>query len=164
MSRRTRAFVIAFLIALGADQGTKIWARHTLKPRVPPTMTVIPGYWEFEYAENTGSAFSFLRGRPETRWILFGFGIVALGVIFTYLKKAPEDRARLGAELGLLAGGAVGNLLDRGVHGRVTDFVLWHVGAHRWPNFNVADAALVIGIAGLLLDWKPQPKKEPASS
>jgi signal peptidase II len=162
MTPKARAFLLIFVLAVGADQGSKIWARHALKPKAPATVSVIPGYWDWEYAENTGSAFSFLRGRPETRWLLLGFGLLALGVIATYLRKAPENHARLGASLGLLAGGAVGNLIDRGLYGKVTDFVLWHVGAHRWPNFNVADAMLVFGICGLLLDWKPAPKKEPA--
>jgi signal peptidase II len=161
MSPKARAFLLTFVLAVGADQATKLWARDVLKPRIT-SISVIPGYWNWEYAENTGSAFSFLRGRPETRWLLFGLGLVALGVIAAYLRKAPPEHARLGASLGLLAGGAVGNLIDRGLYGKVTDFVLWHVGAHRWPNFNVADAMLVFGTCGLLLDWKPARKKEPA--
>jgi len=57
----------------------------------------------------------------------------------------------------------VGNWIDRASYGYVTDFILWKVGAHRWPNFNVADAALLIGIAGLLIDMKP-PEKENKST
>jgi signal peptidase II len=162
MKPKLIGFVLALAVAIGADQASKVWARHVLAPRAPATISVIPGYWEFEYAENTGSAFSFLRGRPETRWILFGLGMVALIVIGTYLKRAPADHARLGVEIGLLAGGAIGNLIDRALYGQVTDFVLWHVGTHRWPNFNVADAALVLGIAGLLVDWRPPLQKESA--
>ena len=54
--------------------------------------------------------------------------------------------------------GAVGNIADRVVIGRVTDFVVWKVGTHEWPTFNVADAALVVGVIGLLIDLKPPPK------
>ena len=83
---------------------------------------------------------------------------MALGVVAYYLRKATPGQRRIAAELGLLAGGAIGNLIDRAAYGYVTDFILWKMGAHRWPNFNVADAALLIGIAGLLIDMKPAEK------
>jgi signal peptidase II len=155
---KVKWFVIALFLTLALDQGTKIWARHSLKPNAPQTMKVIPGYFELEYAENTGAAFSFLRGRPEAKFILFGFGVIALGVVVVYLRRAKPDERRLGAELGLLAGGALGNLIDRVIYGHVTDFILWQVPGHRWPNFNIADAALVVGIIGLLFDMKPEEK------
>jgi signal peptidase II len=158
MVPKYKLFILAFVLALGLDQATKIWARHSLKPRAPQTITVINGYFDFEYAENTGSAFSLLRGRPEARYLLFGFGVIALGVVGYYLKKAQPTERRVGFELGLLAGGAVGNLIDRAAFGYVTDFILWKVGTHRWPNFNIADAALLIGIVGLLIDYKPAEK------
>jgi signal peptidase II len=164
VNAKVKAFVIALLVTLALDQGTKIWARAELKPHVPRTVDVIHGYFELEYAENTAAAFSLLRGRPGARYLLFGFGVIALGVVVVYLRKARPDEWRVGAELGLLAGGAIGNLLDRAVYGHVTDFVVWRIGAHRWPNFNVADAALVIGILGLLLDYKPDQKKSQVAS
>ena len=71
------------------------------------------------------------------------------------MRKAAPDARRLGAELGLLAGGALGNVIDRIATGRVTDFIVWRAGAHEWPTFNIADAALVVGIIGLLFDLKP---------
>jgi signal peptidase II len=160
VSPKIKWFVIALLLTIGLDQGTKIWARKSLAPRRPEVIKVIPGYFELEYAENTGSAFSLLRGRPEARYILFGFGVVALAVVYLYLKKAKPEQARLAAELGLLAGGALGNLIDRAIYGHVTDFILWRAGSYRWPNFNIADAALVIGIVGLMFDLKPEEKKK----
>jgi signal peptidase II len=163
VSPKVKWFVIALLLSVTLDQGTKIWARQALRPRSPGVIQVIPGYFEFEYAENTGSAFSLLRGRPEAPYILFAFGIVALGVVFMYLRKAPPGHRRLGAELGLLAGGAIGNLIDRALYHHVTDFILWRAGSHRWPNFNIADAALVVGIIGLMIDLKPEEKKKAAA-
>jgi signal peptidase II len=160
VSPKIKWFVIALLLTIALDQGTKIWARRSLAPRRPQVVTVIPGFFELEYAENTGSAFSLLRGRPEARYILFGFGMVALVVVGLYLKKAKPEQARLAAELGLLAGGAVGNLIDRAIYGHVTDFILWKAGSYRWPNFNIADAALVVGIVGLMFDMKPEEKKK----
>lgn len=158
MTAKMKYFLIALLLSLGLDQASKVWARHTLKPR-GSNIEIVPGYFELEYAENTGSAFSLLRGRPEARYVLFGFGVIALGVVAVYLRRAKPTERRLAAELGLLAGGAVGNLVDRALYGFVTDFVLWRAGPYRWPNFNIADAALVIGILGLLVDLKPEDKK-----
>jgi signal peptidase II len=163
MAPKHKLFVLAFLLSLVLDQGSKIWARAELKPKLPSVVTVVPGYFDLEYAENTGSAFSFLRGRPEARWLLTGFGIIALGVIGVFLQKAEPHQRRMAFMLGLLAGGAIGNLIDRAWFGYVTDFVLWKVGTHRWPNFNVADAALLVGIGGLLLE-KPKPKTAPAGA
>jgi signal peptidase II len=155
MAAKYRVFALVLLLALAADQGSKIWARHTLKPKYPDVVTVVPGFFDLRYSENTGSAFGLLRGVPGARYLFFVVGIGALFVVATYLKKASPTQRRLGAELGLLAGGAVGNIVDRVMYGKVTDFIVWKVGSHEWPTFNVADAALVLGILGLLIDLRP---------
>lgn len=161
-------FILLFMFSFASDQGTKIWARNTLKPLrahidpvthtvVEPTIPVIKGYWEFRYSENTGSAFGMFRDMQGARTALFIIGILCLGVIGLWLHKIPSNAAWLGAKLGLLAGGAVGNICDRVRFGRVTDFILWEVttknGVYPWPTFNVADAALVIGVISILIDW-----------
>jgi signal peptidase II len=135
-------FSITLALSFAADQLTKMWARRVLKPIYPGAIHVFNGF-DFRYAENDGSAFSLLRG-PWTPYVLFVFGLVALGVLVHYLRKA--DRPITGALFGLIAGGAAGNLLDRISFGHVTDFVVWSVSNHAWPTFNVADAALVVGI------------------
>lgn len=162
-------FVLLFVLSFAADQGTKIWARNTLRPegyptslykRNPPTIpvkTVIKGFWEFRYSENPGSAFGMFRNMQGARTLLFIVGLICLGVIGLWLYRVPNDAAWLAAKLGLLAGGAVGNIFDRVRFGRVTDFILWQIttssGVHQWPTFNVADAALVIGVISILIDW-----------
>jgi signal peptidase II len=160
MAPKHKYFLISLIASLGLDQGTKIWARNALKPILPDALTVIPGYWDFRYSENPGSAFGLFRSIPYARFFLFIIGIFALYVIWSYLKKAEPGARRLAAELGMVAGGAVGNIVDRVAIGRVTDFVVWKVGVHEWPTFNVADAALVVGVIGLLIDLKPPPKAE----
>src|SRR4029450_6959941 len=85
---------------------------------------------------------------PSTR--SFPSGVVWLLLVPAYL--LPR----------LLAGGALGNIIDRALYSKVTDFIVWKVGSHEWPTFNVADAALVVGIAGLLIDLKPEDKKAKA--
>ncbi len=159
-------FVLLFVLSFAFDQGTKVWARQTLKPQgypmlhrdtLIPVKIVIKGFWEFRYSENPGSAFGLFRNMAGARTFLFGVGILCLGVIGLWLRRVPNNAAWLAAKLGLLAGGAVGNIFDRVRFGRVTDFILWQVttssGVHQWPTFNVADAALVIGVISILIDW-----------
>ena len=160
MPRKVVFFVIALLLALGLDQGSKVWARASLKPMQPQAITVVQGYFDLQYSENTGSAFGLFRTMPGGRYFLGAIGILALGLVFRYLKKTPPELGRLGAELGLLAGGALGNIYDRVVYGRVTDFILWKVGTYHWPTFNIADAALVVGVIGLFFDMRSLEKSE----
>jgi signal peptidase II len=159
VATKYKLFLLAFVLSLGLDQATKLWARSALRPRSPEVVTVVPGYFDLQYAENTGVAFSLLRGRPDTRYLTFVFGPIALAVMAVYLRRAAPTQGRLGAELGLVASGAVGNLIDRVAYGHVTDFILWHIGEHRWPTFNIADAALVVGVIGLVFDLQPAPKQ-----
>jgi signal peptidase II len=156
MASKYRWFIIVFVLSLGFDQGSKIWARHALRPIYPAVKSVIPGIFEMRYSENPGSAFGLFRGVPGARYLLFIVGIGALILVATYLRKAAPEARRLGAELGLLAGGALGNVIDRIAYGRVTDFIVWRAGSHEWPTFNIADAALVVGVVGLLFDMRPE--------
>jgi signal peptidase II len=160
MAPKHRAFLVAFILSLGLDQWTKIWARKALQPIYPQVVTVIADYFEFRYSENTGSAFGLLRNVSWARYLFFSVGVIALAVVWQYLRRARPSEWRLAAELGLLAGGAIGNIIDRALFAKVTDFIVWRVGAHEWPTFNIADAALLVGIFGLLFDLKP-PEEEP---
>ncbi|MSP60072.1 MAG: signal peptidase II [Myxococcales bacterium] len=150
-------FAALFTISLAADQVTKIWARSSLKGH--PPITVIEGFFDFRYSENPGSAFGLFRNVAGARWLLLGIGLIAMGVVVSLLRKVKPNQLRLAAELGLLAGGALGNIIDRVASGVVTDFVLWKIHQHEWPVFNVADAALVVGVIALLFDMKGD--KEP---
>jgi len=157
--RKYRWFAVAFLVALAFDQLTKMWARSSLRIHGP--ITVLSGYFDLTYSENHGVAFSVIRDVSSVRWLFVLLGIAALGVLVVYLRRAPAESRRLALELGLVASGAVGNLIDRAVFGKVTDFVFWHVHTHAWPVFNIADAALLVGVVGLLFDLKPTPTAEP---
>src|SRR5262245_33041516 len=132
MATKYKAFLIALILALALDQGTKVWARHRLRPIYPNVVTVIHGFFDLRYSENTGSAFGLLRGVPGARYLFFVVGLAALWVVYSYLRKAPPGARRLSAELGLLAGGAVGNIIDRAAFAKVTDFVVWRIGTHEW--------------------------------
>jgi len=117
----------------------------------------IEDYWHFRYVENPGAAWGMFGDLPETvRRVFFHVvSLVALTFIFVmYVRSEPSQRlVRLA--LALVAGGALGNFLDRLLRGYVIDFIDWHwrnQPGMRWPTFNVADAAICVGVALMLLD------------
>lgn len=153
MRPRALVFGAVAALSLALDQASKVWARRALLPIYPQVKTVIAGYWDFRYSENPGGAFGFLRTMPGAQWLLVAAAAaVAIGAVI-YLRRAAPPRHPLvmAAALGLVVGGALGNAVDRAVFHHVTDFVVWKIGTHEWDTFNVADAALVVGIIGLLL-------------
>jgi signal peptidase II len=161
--RRT-VFVLIFLLTAGFDQGTKQWALSLPVPAgcdVPADLvahtchgipqTVIEGYWDWELAMNTGAAFSSFDFGDATQILLAILAALAVCAIGFYAYRLrPEQRLERIA-LGLVAGGALGNLIDRIRHGGVTDFIRWKAGDFHWPIFNVADAALVVGMLLMFL-------------
>ncbi len=103
-------------------------------------------------AHNTGAAFSFLANASGwQRWFFIGLGVVAAGFIVWLLKRHGGQRLFSWA-LALILGGAVGNVVDRIWHGYVVDFVQVHWNGHYFPAFNVADSAISVGAALLVLD------------
>ena len=152
--RRWLAPGVAFAVTMVFDQVTKVWARHNLTLGRP--QKVIDGFWDWELAWNPGAAFSMF-GDGTARWLLAGIATVALvAITWMIAKSAPSQRWQRVA-LGLVAGGALGNLVDRVYFGVVTDFVRWRWHEHRWPVFNVADVALVIGAGIIILDSLRKP-------
>lgn len=150
MSIGRRAWVVfgvVLLVTFAFDQGSKAWAR-TLPLHEPQAF--VAGYWDWELAMNPGAAFSSFVGGAGTQIVL---GLVAIGALIAVgvlaSRTRPEQRLeRLG--LAFVAGGALGNLVDRLRDGAVTDFIRWRWHEHQWPIFNVADAALLVGAALLL--------------
>lgn len=165
MAERTKKGILLLaamsLFWLAADQGTKQWARSTLKGQ--PTVTVVKGYLDLEYHENPGSAFGLLRNVPGARYILIGVGLVALVLVWSMLRKVQRGRGVADFAFALVVGGALGNLVDRIYIGRVVDFVVmhWHR-KYTWPAYNVADAELVAGVILLLLVLGRKPEPAPA--
>lgn len=154
--KRWRLFLIVGFISMALDQITKIWARHSL-PTDPNgngiPVNVINNYWDWQLSENPGSAFGLFGSNPEiARIFLSVVGVIACGAIVWMVLQAKDDQRRLVVALGLVIGGAVGNLIDRIAFGVVTDFVVWRYHDSRWPTFNIADVALVIGVGLLFLD------------
>ena len=141
-----RLAVLSSLVVLIVDQLSKNWARDTFSGE--PPRQIIGDWLRFTYAENPGAAFSSFTGSGRT------IGFIAIGVIIflLYLVGKSTQRAEV-LGLGLILGGALGNLTDRVfrgtgfLDGAVVDWIDW------WfiPTFNVADASLNVGVAVLLL-------------
>ncbi len=146
--RRFVIFAAFAIVVVALDQGTKAWA-HTL---TPGPHTVIDGFWEWQLAYNDGAAFSTFTGQAAGRIVLSILAIVAVIAIGVAAVKTTQ-RMR-GIAYGVVAGGALGNLIDRLRDGAVTDFVRWRIHDHLWPIFNVADVALIVGIGLLLIDGR----------
>jgi signal peptidase II len=103
---------------------------------------------------NTGAAFSFLDDAGGwQRWLFIGLGVAVSGGILVYLRRLPaKGQSLLAAGLSLILGGALGNVIDRVLLGHVIDFIRVHYEEHYFPAFNVADSAITIGAALIILD------------
>ena len=146
----------AAVVVLVADQFTKWMALTGLEPYQPlPLLPVL----NLTLAFNTGAAFSFLAdGGGWQRWLLSAVA-VAVGVYLLFWLRGLDAGKRLEAiGLGLILGGAVGNLVDRLRLGGVIDFIDVHVGGWHWPAFNIADSAITLGVVAVLVtawrDWR----------
>ena len=120
--RKYLLFGIFTLLSLILDQWSKILVRQDLRPRGPfNPKVIVPGYFDLRYAENPGVAFSMLQDMPGGRFFLTLLALAAFGLVIYYLRKTPENSTRLHVALGLVGGGAIGNLVDRVLFGKVTD-------------------------------------------
>ena len=153
MAAKSRFFLVAFAISLAFDQITKSLVVATLS--FTDRVSVIEGFFYLTHVRNPGAAFSLFANAPaEIRAPFFiGTTLIAIGLIISFYRKlSPGDRLSALA-LGLILGGAVGNLLDRLVYGAVVDFLrlqLW--AGYTWPDFNVADSSIVVGVALLVIE------------
>ena len=138
----------AAVIAL--DQITKAIVLHALQPQVQNT--VIPGLLNWTLAFNTGAAFSFLADQQGwQRWLFTALAIIVSSVLVRWLSHTPRSDWRTALPLGLVIGGALGNLIDRIRFGHVVDFIQVYHQQWTFPAFNVADSAISIG--AVLLVW-----------
>ena len=149
-----RLGLVAAVIAAASDQVVKLWllrgfglSEHS---RVPVT-----SFLDLVLAWNPGISFSLFQQTGSLgQWVLFALKVMAIALLLIWLART---RSRLaGLALGLIVGGAIGNAIDRVVHGAVMDFVLFHITAPTWTFewyvFNIADAAIVAGVIGLVCE------------
>jgi signal peptidase II len=153
--------IAAVIVAL--DQATKALALVRLVPGLP--VPLIDGLLALTLVQNPGLAFGLLAGLPPAwSWLVVALSLAALLVLARVAARvlspgAPLDRLAVG----LIFGGAVGNLIDRARFGAVVDFVDVYYGDWHWPAFNVADSAITVGVVVLALRLLARPAPRPAS-
>lgn len=146
------------LLVLVLDQISKAWvlANFRLMDR-----QVVTSFFNLVLVFNPGASFSFLADAGG--WQKWFFVVLALGIslwLLSLLKKHAQERL-LPAALSLILGGALGNVIDRLRYDAVVDFLDFHLAGYHWPAFNVADSAIFVGVALMLLHQFLQPKEAP---
>ena len=138
---------IAFLV-LVLDQATK-WLMLSIMS--PPRIIEVTGFFNLVLAWNTGVSFSAFAGRGDAgRWVLIGIAIVISGFVLAWMGRT--QRRLLIAGFAVIVGGALGNVIDRVIHGAVVDFLDFHLAGWHWPAFNLADTAITLGVVAIIAD------------
>ncbi len=158
MTTKFKWWVIALLVVV-ADQLSKYWVATNLQ--LYQRIELLP-FFNLTHVHNRGAAFSFLADAGGwQRWFFLGLAVAVSGFILRYLWRLEDHEHWQLAGLSLILGGALGNFIDRAKLGYVIDFLDFYYRQWHWPAFNIADAAITIGVAILLLDsFRPQHKKE----
>ncbi|HEY6983315.1 signal peptidase II [Reyranella sp.] len=137
-------------ITLIVDQASKELLLHYLL-KAGTLVPVIDGLFQLVIVWNRGVSFGLLSGdRALPPWVLSGVAIAVCVGLFLWLRRT--DRLLTGWGIGLVMGGAIGNVIDRARWGAVFDFADFHVQEWHWPAFNIADAAIVLGVGLMLID------------
>jgi len=139
------------LVVIVSDQMTKLWAESYLAGRRPVSLAP---HLDFRLAYNQGAAFSFLsEAGGWQRWFFSVIAVVVSVVLALWLRRLGPDERLTAFGVALVIGGALGNLIDRVAYGHVIDFIdVYYDQTLHWPAFNVADSAITVGVALLLLD------------
>jgi signal peptidase II len=157
--KRAVCFLISLLVIV-LDRCSKLWVVAHIQPGA--AIPVIPHVFRLTHVLNFGAAFSMFASStsPDTvRWCLIGFSMIAAVAVVVLIWKWGRSLTLTSFALSLILGGAIGNLYDRAKFKFVVDFLEVHIGSYHWPDFNVADSAIVVGACLLLLEtlW---PRKE----
>ena len=151
--RRLPWLLLISALVIFADRVTKIWV--TIHVPMGGAIPVIPRVLRITHWTNDGAAFSLFAdsASPNTvRWVLIGFSLLAALVVLVVLVRIGQRITLAAVALALVFAGALGNVHDRIAYGSVVDFIEVHIFSYHWPDFNVADSAIVIGACLLLLD------------
>ncbi len=157
---RMRTWLLGALLIIVADQITKMYFdSHLVYGERWPMLP----FFDFTLLYNTGAAFSFLAdGQGWQRWLFTAIGLGATALIINLLRRSPTQTLFC-TSLMCILGGAVGNVIDRIQHGHVIDFLLFYWNTWHFPAFNVADIAISVGAALLVLDevlrWRKSRRK-----
>jgi signal peptidase II len=152
-------YYLTAALAIILDQLTKFWILQTFE--LYESREIIPGLFNLVYVTNTGAAFSMLADvdSPWRHYFFVVVGLIACAGLTLYYHRFGNRRRVYAIALGLIAGGALGNLIDRLRFGAVVDFLDFHLAGHHWPAFNVADSAICVGAALFLIVSMIEEKK-----
>lgn len=150
MNRYTLATIWAAAI-LVIDQITKLAVYNTMQPWTGKP--IIPGFFNLVHVLNKGAAWGFLDDESINwqRPMFIAIGLAAVAVIAWMLRTIRDKDKWMITGLGMIAGGAVGNAIDRIWLGSVIDFLDFYIGGYHWPAFNVADSALTVGAGCIII-------------
>lgn len=138
------------VLVIALDQATKLWASASLD--LYERVEILP-FLNFTLVHNTGAAFSFLsQASGWQRWFFVALALVIGAVILVWMRRLDAAERWPGIGLALILGGAFGNVIDRLNHGHVVDFIDFYYDRWHWPAFNVADSAITVGAAIMILD------------
>jgi signal peptidase II len=152
MPRKYTLLLVTVGIVVLGDQATKWYVDAVMWPH--QSITVIENYFDITYVRNPGGAFGLFAQahRGIVRPLLLGLSAVAVVVILLIYRSTPPDRFMVRLGFCLVMGGAIGNLIDRLRFDEVIDFLDVHWSHYHWPAFNIADAAITVGVAILCWD------------
>jgi len=158
MAPKARLFALTLLLSLGLDQASKQWiiAHFRYGERLP----LVSGVLDLTHVRNPGGAFSFFADGPLEQRLAFFIGTTCVAIVLLLVfYRRLEPNARLASvSLGIILGGAIGNLIDRVIYAEVIDFLDVHLwGGYTWPTFNLADSWIVVGVMLLILETFSSP-------
>lgn len=138
------------VVVIVLDQASKLWASAALQ--FQESLAVTP-HFNLTLMHNYGAAFSFLAGAGGwQRWFFAATALIVSTVIVLWIRRLAPSQRWEAAALALVLGGALGNLWDRLTLGYVVDFIDLYYGPRHWPAFNIADSAITLGAAMLIVD------------
>ncbi|MCC6470823.1 MAG: signal peptidase II [Alphaproteobacteria bacterium] len=159
MTRLARLGLGLAALILVADQLTKAWMMGLLQGA--GRAVEVTGFFKLVTVWNRGMSFGLFND-AQASWALIALALAISGILLWWLKGTT--RALPGLAIGLVLGGALGNVVDRLRFGAVFDFLYFHIGEWYWPAFNLADSAITVGVALLLLDGLSESRESPKNS
>jgi len=146
-----RLGVLVAVLAFAADQAHKLYMLGPFDIAAKGRVALAP-FMDLVLVWNEGVSYGlFAQGSDGGRWLLIGVGIAGAALFSWWLWRV--ERVLPAIALGLIIGGALGNVVDRFAYGAVADFFLFHVGDFEWYVFNLADVWIVAGVIGMILAW-----------
>jgi len=155
---RYKILLLVSTVSLVLDQLSKAYIDRTFN--LYQSLVVIENFFNITYVRNQGAAFGIFSDSSLRIPFFIGIAVVASVIILWIIHRLNDEQKLFGFGLSLIFSGAIGNLIDRIRFGEVIDFIDVHWYQHHWPAFNVADSAISVGVALLLLDmWRDETKK-----